>query len=61
MDDVLDRVDAVLVATPPASHYDVAMQALRAGKHVLVEKPLATSVADARGPGRRGGGATACS
>jgi predicted dehydrogenase len=47
IDDVLNRVDAVLVATPPASHVTVAMQALAAGKHVLVEKPLATSVADA--------------
>jgi len=47
LEDVLDRVDAVLVATPPGSHYEVAVQALRAGKHVLVEKPLATSVRDA--------------
>jgi predicted dehydrogenase len=47
IDHVLDRVDAVLVATPPASHVTVAMKALAAGKHVLVEKPLATSVADA--------------
>ena len=47
LDEVLDRVDAVLVATPPASHHPVASKALRAGKHVLVEKPLATSVADA--------------
>jgi predicted dehydrogenase len=47
IDHVLDRVDAVLVATPPASHVDVAMRALTAGKHVLVEKPLATSVEDA--------------
>jgi predicted dehydrogenase len=47
IDQVLDRVDAVLVATPPASHVDVAMRALTAGKHVLVEKPLATSVEDA--------------
>ena len=45
--DVLDRMDAVLVATPPASHYAVAVQALKHGKHVLVEKPLATSVAQA--------------
>jgi predicted dehydrogenase len=45
--DVLDRVDAVLVATPPAAHAAVAMQAINAGKHVLVEKPMATSVADA--------------
>lgn len=47
IDDVLDRVDAVLVATPPASHAPVAMRALSAGKHVLVEKPLATAVEDA--------------
>jgi predicted dehydrogenase len=47
IDEVLDEVDAVLVATPPGSHYDVAMRALSAGKHVLVEKPLATSVDDA--------------
>lgn len=44
----LPHVDAVVVATPPAGHLDVALQALDAGKHVLVEKPLATSTADAR-------------
>ena len=35
------EVDAVCVATPVASHFRLAMQALQAGKHVLVEKPLA--------------------
>jgi predicted dehydrogenase len=34
-------VDAVAVATPPRTHYEVARLALEAGKHVLVEKPLA--------------------
>jgi predicted dehydrogenase len=34
------RVDAVVIATPVSTHFDLAMQALRAGKHVLVEKPL---------------------
>jgi predicted dehydrogenase len=34
-------VDAVAVATPPRTHYEVARRALEAGKHVLVEKPLA--------------------
>jgi predicted dehydrogenase len=47
LEDVLDDVDAVLVATPPAAHAEVALQAINAGKHVLVEKPMATSVADA--------------
>jgi len=32
-------IDVVLVATPPVSHLDLALQALRAGKHVIVEKP----------------------
>ena len=47
IDEVLDRVDAVLVATPPVEHVDTTLRALHAGKHVLVEKPLATSVLDA--------------
>ena len=46
LDEVLDRVDAVVVATPPGSHAAVALTAIRAGKHVLVEKPLTTSVAE---------------
>lgn len=48
LDDVLDRVDAVVVATPPTAHATVALQALRQGRHVLVEKPLATTVEDAQ-------------
>jgi predicted dehydrogenase len=41
-----ERVQAVAVATPAGTHLDVAMSALRAGKHVLVEKPLASTYAD---------------
>lgn len=33
-------VDAVLIATPPNSHFSIAAEALRCGKHVLVEKPV---------------------
>jgi predicted dehydrogenase/protoporphyrinogen oxidase len=36
-------VDAVAIATPVSTHYELAMSALRAGKHVFVEKPLAAS------------------
>src|SRR4051794_13581418 len=41
-------VDAVIVATPHADHYAQAMAALEAGKHVLVEKPLAVKPDEAR-------------
>lgn len=40
-------VDAVLVATPDFAHLEASLAALEAGKHLLVEKPLATSSADA--------------
>jgi len=36
-------VDAVAVATPVSSHFELAMAALRAGKHVLVEKPMTST------------------
>ena len=48
--DVLDMpdVDAVVIALPPALHADAAIQALQRGQSVYVEKPLATSLSDAR-------------
>ncbi len=42
-----DDVDGVVIATPNAQHHAVAMAALSAGKHVLVDKPMACTVADA--------------
>ena len=36
-------VDAIAIATPVSSHFDLALAALRAGKHVLVEKPMTAS------------------
>ena len=41
------EVEAVVIATPHPSHADLAIRSLEAGKHVLVEKPMATSLADA--------------
>ncbi|GLY05288.1 MULTISPECIES: Gfo/Idh/MocA family oxidoreductase [Actinoplanes] len=48
LDDVLadPSVDAVAIATPAGTHLPVALAALRAGKHVLVEKPLAATHAE---------------
>ena len=41
-------VDAVAIATPVSTHYELGMAALRAGKHVLIEKPLAATSDEAR-------------
>jgi len=40
-------VEAIVIATPPETHHTLAKRALAAGKHVLVEKPLATTLEDA--------------
>jgi predicted dehydrogenase len=40
-------IDAVAIATPLSTHYELAKMALRAGKHVLVEKPMTSTVAEA--------------
>lgn len=41
-----NEIDAVIIATPVKTHFDLSTRALKAGKHILVEKPLATSVAE---------------
>ncbi len=43
-----DAVAAVAIATPAATHKDLALAALEAGKHVLIEKPLAATYADGK-------------
>ena len=50
LDEILadKSVDAVYIATNNRSHVALAAMALKAGKHVIVEKPMATTVADAR-------------
>lgn len=42
------RLDAVSICTPNSSHVAIALQAVEHGVHILVEKPMATSVAEAR-------------
>ena len=37
------KIDAIVIATPVSTHHELALRALRAGKHVLVEKPLTTN------------------
>lgn len=41
------EIDAIAIATPVASHYKLAMQALSAGKHLFIEKPLTNSAEQA--------------
>ncbi len=47
LSDAKKHLDAVIIATPPNSHYDLARQALDAGMHVFVEKPLAVTSGEA--------------
>lgn len=42
------EVEAVIIATPVSTHFELAMAALKAGKHVLVEKPMASTAAQAQ-------------
>ena len=37
-------VDAVIISTPVSTHYELASKAIKAGKHVLVEKPMTSSI-----------------
>ncbi|WP_236790473.1 Gfo/Idh/MocA family protein [Amycolatopsis sp. GM8] len=44
LDELLAQVDAVAFAVPPAVQTELALRAVRAGKHVILEKPLATDL-----------------
>ena len=47
LDELLERVDAVSIATPTQPHFDIAMQCLARGIHVLVEKPMTETLEQA--------------
>jgi predicted dehydrogenase len=48
VDELIDAVEAVDIVTPTVSHYDCAAKALRKSKHVFIEKPLTTSMVEAK-------------
>jgi predicted dehydrogenase len=48
LEDVIDRIDAASVAVPTKHHHPVARRLLEAGKHVLIEKPLAATREEGR-------------
>jgi len=48
IEDALPHVDAVVIATPPTTHASLALRVIAAGKHVLIEKPMATTTEEAR-------------
>jgi len=48
VDEVLADVDAAIVAAPSELHCELGLQLIAAGKHVMIEKPLATTVDDAQ-------------
>jgi predicted dehydrogenase len=48
LEDLLDEVDAVTLVTPDGAHYEGALSVLQAGKHLLCEKPLTVTLAEAK-------------
>ncbi|GAA3516106.1 Gfo/Idh/MocA family oxidoreductase [Aquimarina addita] len=47
LQELIDAVDVVDIVTPTFAHFDVAKQAIEAGKHVFIEKPITNTVAEA--------------
>ncbi len=47
-DDLLEKTDAISIVTTTQAHFEYAMKALRAGKHVFIEKPITSTVEEAR-------------
>lgn len=47
VDEAIEGADLVYVCTPPSIHREIAVQAMKAGKHVMIEKPITISIEDA--------------
>ncbi len=47
LDDLLEQVDAVSIATPTPTHFDIAMRCLERKIHLLIEKPVTETISDA--------------
>ncbi len=47
IDALLDEVNGVSIVTPTSYHFEVAKQAIKKGKHILIEKPITTTIAEA--------------
>lgn len=47
LDELIAAADAVIIAAPADAHFDLAMRALGAGRHVLIEKPIAATLDEA--------------
>src|SRR5439155_24162646 len=47
LEDLIDRSDLVVVASPNTTHFPIAKQALEAGRHVVIDKPIAVTVEEA--------------
>ena len=63
LDRLLDdpEIDGILIATPVSTHYEIAKRCLLAGKHVMVEKPLANTSRSARSCSHSPRSASSCS
>lgn len=48
LSDLINEVDAVLIASPTHSHFAIAVQALKSGKHLFIEKPVCFSVEESK-------------
>ena len=55
LDDLLSQVEAVSIATATQSHYDVSMQVIKRGVHLLIEKPITATIEQAKALTERAG------